>query len=185
MFLATVVLLAVAVALARGGKWSNLLGFKLGGPWLVIIALGLQLIIFNPVWDRHVKDSVLTNVLYVLSFVLLVAFIIVNIKVAGLRVLGLGALANGVAIIANGGYMPSSPDALKRILPEETITQLTGGSASYNVVLITDETRLKFLCDIFYIPFINVYSIGDILIASGAFLTIQQIMLRHKRINVL
>ncbi|MHB8916721.1 MAG: DUF5317 domain-containing protein [Desulfocucumaceae bacterium] len=173
-------LLALLIGLARGGKWQNITTFKFKKSWLVILAMVLQLAIFNPLWDKYVDAGLINNYLYVLSVVILVIFLLVNIDISGLRILGLGIVSNGVAIVANGGHMPSSLEALKKILPQETISQLQNGSAAYNVVLITDETKFSFLCDLFYIPNINVYSVGDILIALGAFITVQQIMLHRK-----
>lgn len=185
MFLCTSVLLALLIGLARGGKWQNLITFKFKKSWLVFLAIALQVLIFNPLWDKHVGAGIINNCLYVLSILLLVVFLMVNINVSGLRILGLGIVSNGIAIIANGGHMPSSLEALKKILPQETINKFQSGTAQYNAVLITDETRFKFLCDIFYVPHINVYSIGDILIALGAFITIQQIMLHRNGANVI
>ncbi|MCL6611317.1 MAG: DUF5317 domain-containing protein [Peptococcaceae bacterium] len=168
------------VALARGGKWQNLKTFRLRQTWLVFMAVGLQILIFNPVWDKHVAGFSINNFIYVLSILLLITFLFININIFGFRILGLGIISNATAIIANGGYMPSSLESLKKVLPAEKINLLVSGSASYNVVLISEQTRFKFLCDIFYFPHINVYSIGDILIAAGAFLTVQQMMLMHK-----
>ena len=180
MFLCASVVLAVLIGLIRGGKWQNFITFKFRKTWLVILAMVIQLAIFNPLWDKYVGAGMLNNYLYVLSIAILVIFLLVNIDISGLRILGLGIVSNGVAIVANGGHMPSSLEALKRILPQETISQLQSGSAAYNVVLITSETKFSFLCDLFYIPHINVYSVGDILIALGAFITVQQIMLHRK-----
>lgn len=185
MFLCASVLLALLIGLARGGKWQNLSTFKFKKTWLVILAMLLQLTIFNPLWDKYVGAGLISNYLYVLSIVILVIFLLINVNISGLRILGLGIISNGAAIVANGGHMPSSLEALKRILPQETINQLQSGSAAYNVVLITDETKFSFLCDLFYIPNINVYSVGDIFIALGAFMTIQQIMLRRDGVNVI
>ncbi|MCL6478297.1 MAG: DUF5317 domain-containing protein [Peptococcaceae bacterium] len=180
MYLCASVLLAVLTALARGGKWNNLITFRFKRTWLVFTAIGAQLLIFNPLWERYVQAGLATSALYILSMFILLLFLAANMSMSGLRVLGLGILSNSIAIIANGGYMPSSLEALKHILPAETISRLEGGSAAYNVMLITDQTRFKFLCDIFYIPHVNVYSVGDVLIAAGAFIAIQQIMLGRK-----
>lgn len=185
MFLCTSVLLALLIGLIRGGKWQNLITFKFNKPWLVFMAIALQLMIFNPLWDKYLGAGKINNYIYVLSILILLLFLLVNINISGLRFLGLGIISNGIAIAANGGNMPSSLEALRRILPQETISQLQNGSAAYNVVLITDETKFKFLCDIFYLPGINVYSVGDILIALGAFVTILHIMLHHKGVNVI
>ena len=183
MFLGISILIGIIIALVRGGKWANLATFRFSNSWLVFLSIGLQLLIFNSFWDKHVTSLGINNLLYVLSIFLLVFFLFINKGILSLRVLGLGVVLNSIAIIANGGYMPSSIEALKKVLTPERINTLQSGSASYNVVLISDQTKFKFLCDIFYVPHINVYSLGDILIAVGAFFTIQQMMLRQSSKN--
>lgn len=185
MFLCTSVVLAVLVGLLRGGKWGNLALYKFKGSWFVIVAILLQVSIFNPWWEKFVKSGNTTNFIYSLSIILLIVFIIRNFNIWGLRLLGAGIALNGITIIANGGYMPSSLNSLKHILPAERIALIESGSSIYNTILITDNTKFKFLCDIFYVPGINVYSVGDILIAMGAFVVIQQIMLRYKDLNII
>ncbi len=85
-----------------------------------------------------------------------------------LAVIAVGALLNLTAVLANGGYMPSSPDVW---------LELTGAAAlpvSYysNVVLIGPDTLLPFLGDIFLfpkpLPMATAFSIGDAVIAVGA-----------------
>ncbi|NTW05321.1 MAG: DUF5317 domain-containing protein [Peptococcaceae bacterium] len=162
------VFIAVLIALFRGGSWQNLITFRFNKTWLVLMSIGIQIVIFNPIWESYAGGYSLTNIFYVASIVFLLYFIIINYKVSGLIIYGSGVVANGAAIIANGGYMPSSVEALEKI---------NSGAASYNIVPITNETNLRYLCDIFYLPYVNVYSVGDILIAIGIFLVIQKIML--------
>jgi hypothetical protein len=91
-----------------------------------------------------------------------------NARLPGLALVAVGAFLNLVAIVANGGYMPSSPDAWAALngvaqLPKEGYT---------NSAMIGQGTMFPFLGDIFYlphpIPFANVFSIGDVIIAVGA-----------------
>jgi len=184
VFLCISVVLAVLVGLLKGGKWGNFTLYKFKGSWLVFVAILLQVSIFNPWWEKYVNDGMITNLTYCLSIILLIIFILRNFNLTGLRLLGAGIASNGIAIIANGGYMPTSINSLKHILSVERIARIESGSASYNIILITDNTKFKFLCDIFYVPGINVYSVGDILIALGAFVVIQQIMLRNKELII-
>ncbi len=184
MFLCTSVVLAVLVGLLRGGKWGNLTLYKFNGSWLVLAAILVQVSIFNPWWEKYVNDGMITNLIYCLSIILLIIFILRNFNLTGMRLLGAGIVSNGVVIIANGGYMPSSLNSLKHILSAERIARIENGSALYNIILITDNTKFKFLCDIFYVPGINVYSVGDVLVALGAFVVIQQIMLRNKELII-
>ncbi len=167
MYLSLIVFVAVLIALVRGGRWQNLTALRFNKTWLILLSIGIQIIIFNPVWERYAGGYSLTNIFYIASIFILLYFVIINRKVSGFILYGLGVTANGAAIIANGGYMPSSVEALEKI---------NSGAASYNIVPITNETNLRYLCDIFYLPQVNVYSIGDILIAAGIFLLIQNIM---------
>jgi hypothetical protein len=91
-----------------------------------------------------------------------------NVRLPGLGIVAIGAGLNLVAILANGGYMPSSPDVWR---------ELTGSAAlpvSYysNVVLIGPDTAVAFLGDVFafprVLPMATAFSIGDALIAVGA-----------------
>jgi hypothetical protein len=79
-------------------------------------------------------------------------------------------------IALNGGYMPS--DNTARLIAGRP--PLEPGQTMSNSVGVGPDTRLAFLSDIFAIPnvllFSNVFSIGDVLIAVGAFLLIQKSM---------
>ena len=78
-----------------------------------------------------------------------------------------GAALNLFVIVANGGVMPAAPDAWSTLhgaagVPEGVLTNSTLASAA---------TRLALLGDVFVVPrplpFANVFSIGDVLIAVG------------------
>jgi len=106
--------------------------------------------------------------LYIASTLLVLVALIRNVELPGLEVISAGAFLNLLAIITNGGYMPSSPEAWIALngvaqFPKEGYT---------NSALIGPATPLPFLGDVFYlphpIPFANVFSIGDVVIAVGA-----------------
>ena len=89
-------------------------------------------------------------------------------------VLGVGLLANWAVILANGGHMPVTYEALvaagkgAMVIGSEPGTHVLG---SKDILLPPQDTRLWFLSDIFVIPppfpFPNVFSLGDALIALG------------------
>ena len=70
---------------------------------------------------------------------------------------------NLLAIVANGGVMPASPEAVAR----SAARTATGFS---NSVVVADPA-LRPLTDIFalppWLPFANVFSIGDVLLGVG------------------
>ncbi|MGH2757046.1 MAG: DUF5317 family protein, partial [Actinomycetota bacterium] len=84
--------------------------------------------------------------------------------------IGLGALSNFAAIVANGGVMPASAAAQSAA----GIAQEKGAFVNSGVV---EDPKLLFLGDVFAIPeswpvLNNVFSVGDVLIALGALLLI-------------
>ena len=87
--------------------------------------------------------------------------------------LGLGGLCNFVAIAANGGTMPASrgSDRGRRRRARFSRSSPTRG--------VVDHARLGFLGDVFAIPASwpvhNVFSIGDVLIALGAFVLVHSV----------
>src|SRR3954454_1634851 len=97
--------------------------------------------------------------LYVLSTTLVLISLIVNVRQPGFWLIVVGALFNLAAIVANGGFMPASPDAVAALrgvvaLPTTEYT---------NSAIATGSTTLGFLGDVFVlprpIPFANVFSL--------------------------
>jgi hypothetical protein len=100
------------------------------------------------------------------------AFVWINREVPGLWLIAVGALSNGVAIVANGGVMPTTTEAL-RTAGLEVDPQVFANSAALA------DPRLLFLGDVFaipsWLPFANVFSIGDVLIAVGVAYTVHAV----------
>ena len=91
-----------------------------------------------------------------------------NWRIAGLPLVALGAASNAAAILANGGYMPAGAAALAAL-----------GKAAptvYSNSSVVAHPALEPLTDIFalprFVPFANVFSLGDMLLAAGIALTI-------------
>lgn len=83
--------------------------------------------------------------------------------------MGVGAILNLLAIVANAGVMPATAGALA------TAGVPSGGGVIANSASVADP-RLRFLGDVFAIPssvpLANVFSVGDVLIALGVGWTI-------------
>jgi hypothetical protein len=164
------VVLAVAVALLRGGRLDRLAELGLRAFPLVWLAIGLR-----------VAAAALTERgffwapwLQVLAYVLFMYVMLANHRLAGLKTFGLGSFFNFLVIAANGGRMPVSATAIMR-------ANLTRTEPSGIHSLLTEHTRLWFLADIIPVPgylLRSVVSIGDILIVLGMFFFIQHLMLR-------
>ncbi len=94
-----------------------------------------------------------------------------NVRVPGVAIIAIGAACNLAAIIANGGWMPADPGALASIGGP--------GSGPTNSIVLADPA-LRPLTDLFalpsWLPFTNIFSIGDVLIGLGVAVTIVQAM---------
>jgi hypothetical protein len=163
---------ACAVLAQRGLVFSALTVFRWGR--LAILALAIQLVLFSPLAAGLGEAS---RWIYVGSTALVVIVVLANLRLAGLPIVLVGAVSNLVAILANGGSMPASPDALARIG-----AALHSGPTNSVVV---DHPALEPLTDIFampaWIPFANVFSIGDVLIGLGVAVAIAAAMRSNVR----
>lgn len=178
MFILTLALLSVVVALARGGRLTRLALVPLRHPYLVVLGLLLQIVVFSPLRETLRLTSWVPH-LYVLSMLILALWITLNFRLPGLLVIGLGLLLNTAAIAANDGYMPAAPHAVQRAGITHRLDD--AGTASHNNSILAGEgTRLYYLTDIFAIPkelpLANVFSLGDVFITVGAMYFLQRVM---------
>jgi hypothetical protein len=159
---------AAGLVLGRvtGGHLDALATVRFRLWWLALGGLAFQLLLFAPpIADRI---GALGAPLYVASSALVFVAVLPNLREPGFALIAIGAALNLVAIVANGGYMPSSPESWMRLNGEASVP----ASGYTNSALIGDYTVLPFLGDIFVLPrplpFANVFSIGDVLIGLGA-----------------
>ena len=182
MILLVFVAIGLILALILGGRIENLarVHFRLG--YLVLLALAIQVMVFSPWWRRMVGTGFWVEVPYTLSLLLLLLAVWLNRRVPGLLLLGLGLFLNAAVILANGGRMPASLEAL-RMAGIADSTQSFAALPSTNSSLIGPDTPLWFLGDIFAIPkgipLANVFSIGDVFIALGAIWFLFGVMFAH------
>jgi hypothetical protein len=100
-----------------------------------------------------------------------------NLPIRGMPLIVLGAGCNLAAIVANGGYMPASPTAAAEMGREV--------SEAYSNTAIMESPALWPLTDVIplpdWLPFTNIVSIGDILIAVGIVVVIVAAMRAGRR----
>ncbi len=161
MFILYGLLAGFFVGLVLGGRPRALAELQFRWVPLVLVGIVAQLVLFfGPVSDR-VGD--LGPLLYVGSTALVFAAVLRNSRLPGLPLVAVGAASNLAAIIANGGYMPASPAAVAAV-------GLTPSSTYSNSVILANPF-LQPLTDIFalprWVPFTNVFSVGDVLVAVG------------------
>jgi Family of unknown function (DUF5317) len=155
------VLIGLVVGIATGGNVANLgrLQFRWAG--LALAGLLVQLILFAEPVAARVGGA--GPPIYVASSGMVLVALLGNLQITGLRLMAVGAISNLVAIVANGGSMPASPDALAAL-------GKSVGEAYSNSVAAADPV-LAGLTDVYalpgWLPFANVFSIGDALIGVG------------------
>lgn len=158
----------ILLALARGGRITNLAFISIRWPALIFAGFFIQVLIFTPPWQERETLRAYTQLAYVISLIFLWAALGLNWHLPGMSVIAFGFSLNLAAVVLNAGYMPSSALAMEMA----GLPPLGPGEIMNNSVGIGDMTVLPFLGDIFSVPsllpFANVFSIGDILIALGA-----------------
>jgi uncharacterized protein (DUF983 family) len=173
-----IVVAGVIVGYVCGGKLSNIQNVDLRGAPLVLIAIGIQLLIFLPVLDIWSQLTILQVVLHWLSYVLLLVVLLLNRRLKGMYFIALGMLLNFAVIFANGGYMPVPLENWVRAGFAD-VDLFSAGAPIGNAILMTDKTVLPYLGDILCIPMLpspRLLSIGDVVLALGAILLLTQMM---------
>jgi len=162
-----------------GGRVRNLEGVHFVWWQLALAGLLVQLVLFaGPVAERVGPEG---PAIYVASTLAVLAALLRNLRLTGLPILAVGAILNLIPVLANGGAMPSSPEAWL------SLTGVAALPVSHftNAVLIGPDTLFPFLGDVFVfprpLPMANVFSIGDAIIAVGAVVFLATAMRREPR----
>jgi hypothetical protein len=159
VFLLPALVLGFVFAVLLGGRVSRVLDVRLRLSWIVLVALGLQIVIFSRLGDD--LEPSLRGQLHLGSYGLLVLFAAANLRARMLLPVLAGLALNAIAIAANGGKMPLSRAA----------AEAAGVDPSVHSNVSEEASRLSFLGDVFALPadlpLGNVFSIGDLLIGFG------------------
>lgn len=174
-FLVVPVLVAFLVALLRGGRVANLASLSPRCAWIPLAMLFLQIIfvLFPQGQSDFALD--LRPWINVSTYVMLVAFLGANRRLAGMKIILVGGVLNLMVILANGGYMPVTSEALMRSGHLDLIyyhDEQAFVRGSKDIVLTRDQTRLMPLSDVLKVPELifvpATFSIGDVFITTGA-----------------
>lgn len=166
--------LGIIAGLIARGSIDGLSELRLRWAWLAVAGLLVQAFLFSDTGFALAGSA--APLIYVLSTAAVLVTVLVNYRLAGMPIVALGSLSNLAAIVTNGGSMPADPGALAIAgLPVE----------NHNNSVVVAEPALRLLTDIFAIPaglpFANVFSVGDVLIAAGIVVLIASAMRRAAR----
>jgi hypothetical protein len=178
MFMLYAVAAGLLLGLVLRGRLEGLAEMRLRWIGLALAALLAQVVLFSGPVSAWIGDA--GAWVYVASSAVVLVVVLRNLRLAGLPIVAVGAISNLVAILANGGWMPASPEALSRL-------GLSIGS-SYSNSREVGTPALGALTDVFalpaWAPFANVFSIGDVLIGVGVAVAIVTAMRRARPVGV-
>jgi hypothetical protein len=175
MFILYAIIIGLVVGFLAGGRLSAIgdLRFRLAP--LVIAGFLAQVLLFSDAVAERVGD--LGPALYVGSTLMVVGAVLRNATIPGMPLVALGAASNLAAIVANGGFMPASPAAMAALGKD--------APTIYSNSAVLAQPVLAPLTDIFalpsWLPFSNIFSIGDVILGVGVALAIATAMRRDRR----
>lgn len=172
---------SVVVGKLRGGSFSNIKDANIE-KWYFFVS-GF-LVEFSALYlDSKGFGFFRENMLLVhgLSYMLLFAGIYFNKSSLGFKIIFLGIFLNFLVIMTNNGQMPVLGESMVKIgLLDDMISIREGHLITHT--LINSNTVFKYLGDVMVLPKPypkpKIFSIGDVFMAVGVFMYIQEIMIK-------
>jgi hypothetical protein len=172
---------SLALAWVRGAPPTELATIRLRWLALPLLAFGIQLMAFV---RFHQLFEAAAFPLHMFSLGLLLAFFAANVRYRSLMLVGLGVLLNAAVIGANGGYMPVRIADVERAGFYRVAAALQREGHFQKSTVLEAGTPLWFLGDVLPVPLPNgpdrLISLGDILVAVGTFLFIQEALVGRR-----
>jgi Family of unknown function (DUF5317) len=172
-------LCSLLLAWARGASPLRLGAVRLRGLPLPFLAYSIQVAVF-----QAGLGQALPAVLWqVVSAGLLLLFLIANLRYRALGIVALGVGLNLLVVTLNGGYMPASPEDLRAAGMPQVAAQLETQGSFQKTGRQDEGTVLPILGDVIRVPLPGpdrVVSPGDVLVALGIFLFLQEALVGHR-----
>ena len=173
MFILYALIVGLILGFLLGGGSTGLADLRFRWSGVMLGGLLVQVALFSDQVTAWIGAA--GPPIYVASTAAVVVAVALNRNVTGMPIVTLGAASNLLAIAANGGYMPADPGAMQAA----DKVQLT----VYSNSAILPHPALSPLTDIFamptWLPFANVFSVGDVLIGIGVAVTVVAAMRRR------
>lgn len=155
-------IVGLVCGLLLGGRLSALGELSVRHLWLAYAAVVLQIAAFPSDVLPWSTPSDAARVLWLASYVLLLTLVVVNRRITGFLLVGLGIISNLIAILSNGGLMPAKHSALRAAGVSFHLHNNSVTSAHPHVALLIDRFAWPR-----WLPLANVFSVGDVLIGLG------------------
>jgi Family of unknown function (DUF5317) len=177
MFILYALAVGLMVGRLAGGRFDRVAAIRLRWAPLAVAGFAAQLVLFSS-FGASLPNGI-GPVVYVASTGAVLAVVLRNAKLAGFRLIALGAASNLAAIVANGGYMPASAAALGAH---------GGANGAYSNSIVAAQPALAPLTDVLampaWLPWANVFSIGDVAIMLGMVVAIVIQMRSREAIDI-
>ena len=164
MVLAFPLVLGLLLAPLLGGSWSTLADVRLRLVAAFYAAIALQVVAFPASalpWRMSDRAAV---ILWLCSYAVFALAAAANLRTPGMVLVVAGMCSNLVAILTNGGHMPALPSALRAAGLHFQTSRNSMQAASPHFAWLVDRWAVPS-----WIPWGNVFSAGDVLIAAGGF----------------
>lgn len=168
MILLITIALGLMARVMLGRSLAELAKVSLRGESLLMILLVLQAL--APALSLRGQASDIAYWVWLGTFPILIAVVVLNAGQPGMVLLGLGLTLNFAVIVANQG-MPVAPAAVTSIRPDLTSAAIP--MSDFVHVSLTAASRLPWLADTIPVPgpawIRSVVSAGDLLLFAGVF----------------
>ena len=167
MILAYAVIFLVVLALLFRRDLSALGQIPYRGGWKFVgVVFGLfilqaAMVLYAP------GQTLLQRVILIFSQIALIFLFLFNHYVPGAKLFAVGIALNVLVMVANGGWMPVTPETYQFVRPDRPVVEQARPSNSKNIILPRSETNLWILSDMIRITLPwrrTAVSIGDVLL---------------------
>jgi hypothetical protein len=174
-------LASIGLAWVRGAPPARLAAVRLRWLALPLAAFAIRWLAFAGFGDVTTPYALW---LQLASSAPLLGFLLANLRFRGLALVAVGHLLNVLVITANGGFMPVDAAAVARTGFPQIAERLVTDGHYRRAVPLTGTTRLPWLADVIELPppvppVNRLISFGDIVIAAGVFLFLQEALVRR------
>ena len=171
------------------GNSRALGGFHFAWWGLVVVAFGIELILYNPPVDATPLARTYGPWFWVATRMALLVAVLRNARTGNLRsvaclrrlsmtglsaellVIAAGICLNTIVVVANDGYMPQSTSAATAVWGLDAGRTVLDAQGLQNTRPMDANSRLSWLGDVLpeprWLPRANVVSIGDVVLAMG------------------